>query len=58
MSEKQLDDLLGKVPESRRSALRKLIVGAGFVLPVIMSFTMSGIPVHKALAQVSNGTGS
>jgi hypothetical protein len=58
MSEKKIEELLGKVDVSRREAVRKLIVGAAFSLPVVMSFTMGGIPVHKALAQAGNGTNS
>jgi hypothetical protein len=58
MSDKKIEELLGKVEVSRREAVRKLIVGAAFSLPVVMSFTMGGIPVHKALAQGTNATSS
>jgi hypothetical protein len=58
MSEEKIQKLLGKVHVTRRDAVRKLIVGAAFSVPVVMSFTMGGIPVHKALALTANGTGS
>jgi hypothetical protein len=58
VSEKKIEELLGKVEVSRREAVRKLIVGAAFSLPVVMSFTMGGIPVHKALAASANSTNS
>jgi hypothetical protein len=58
MSEKKIEEILGKVAVSRREAVRKLIVSAAFSLPVVMSFTMGGIPVHRALAQSGNSTNS
>jgi len=58
MSEQKVRELLGKVHATRRDVVRKMIVGAGFSLPIVMSFTMGGVPLHKALADASNATNS
>jgi hypothetical protein len=57
MSDKEIEGLLRKVSVTRREAVRKLIIGAAFTVPVVMSFTMTGIPINQALAQCSNATG-
>lgn len=48
MSDDKLEHILGKVQVSRRDAVRKLLIGA-FAAPLVMSFTMKGIPVQAAL---------
>ena len=55
MSDKTIDQL-GKVHVSRREAVRKLLVGAAFSLPVVMSFTM-GVDV-RTLRDSVNGSAS
>jgi hypothetical protein len=56
MSEQKINELLGKVPVTRREAVRKLMVGS-FALPIVMSFAMTGIPLAQA-ASVSNMSSS
>jgi hypothetical protein len=56
MSDKRIDDLLRKVPVTRRRAVKTLLA-AGFVAPVIASFPMDGrFEIDKALAQTANGS--
>ena len=57
MSEKKIHELLCKVEISRREAVRKLIIGAEFSLPVVMSFAMGGISM-SILEPAANGTAS
>jgi hypothetical protein len=56
MDDKPDPKLLEKVDESKRSTLKKLILGSAFAVPVIASFTMSGLGVNQAHAGVTNGT--
>jgi hypothetical protein len=53
MSEQKVQELLGKVDISRRDAVRKLIDGAAFSLPVVMSFAMGAIAM-SASSQAAN----
>jgi len=48
------EKLFESFDESRRSFLRKLILGSAFVLPAITSFSMSGLGVGEASGGVSN----
>ncbi len=41
MSEK-LEEQLESVDEERRSAIRKIVMGAAYVAPVVASFAMQG----------------
>jgi hypothetical protein len=50
MNDKRLEQVLDKVDPARRTMLRKLVLGAGFAVPVIASFSV------KELAAA--GTGS
>lgn len=52
MSE-QLEEQLETVDESRRSAIRKIVMGAAYVTPVVASFAMQGRS-SVALAQTMN----
>jgi hypothetical protein len=48
--------VLESVDEGRRASLKKIILGAAFAVPVIASFTMSGLGVNEAYATIaSNG---
>jgi hypothetical protein len=42
--------VLESVDEGRRASLKKIILGAAFAVPVIASFTMSGLGVNEAYA--------
>jgi len=54
MSE-QLEKQLESVDEERRSAIRKIVMGAAYVAPVVASFAMQGRS-SVALAQAANGS--
>jgi hypothetical protein len=54
MSE-QLEEQLETVDEDRRSAIRKIVLGAAYVAPVVASFAMQGRST-VALAQSGNGS--
>ncbi len=41
--------LLDKVDLARRAALRKLVLGAAYAVPVVASFAMSGLQTADAL---------
>lgn len=45
----QLDPkLLDNVDEGRRASLKKILLGSAFAIPVIASFTMSGLGTAEA----------
>ena len=45
----QLDPkLLDNIDEGRRASLKKILLGSAFAIPVIASFTMSGLGVAEA----------
>ncbi|MGA2961782.1 MAG: hypothetical protein ABSD96_08925 [Candidatus Korobacteraceae bacterium] len=44
--------LLESVDEGKRASLKKLLLGSAFAIPVIASFTMSGLGVNEAHASV------
>ena len=50
---KKKDDLIEEFQPSRRDLIRKAI-GAGFAVPVIATFTMTGLMSRPASAQGSN----
>jgi hypothetical protein len=50
------DRVLKSVNQSRRAFLKRLIVGSAFVVPAVASFSMSGLSVSDANAQISNQT--
>ena len=55
MSQDRIDNLLRKVPVSRRKAIKTLLIG-GFVAPVVASFPMDGrFAIDQAMA-VTNMT--
>jgi len=56
MDDKLDKKLLEKIDESRRSALKKLILGSAFAVPVIASFGMGGLGVLEAHAGAPNQT--
>ena len=44
----ELDGALGKLPDDRRSFLKKLAIGSAFAVPVVSSFTMSNVTAAYA----------
>ena len=58
----RLDRALETIDESKRASLRKLLVGAAFVPPVVASFAVNGMIVTSVQAQsgssnITNMTG-
>jgi hypothetical protein len=47
---KGVEDALVAVDAAKRETLRKLILGAAFVVPVVASFSIDGLTVSKAHA--------
>ena len=55
----QLDPkLLDNIDEGRRASLKKILLGSAFAIPVIASFTMSGLGVAEAGVGNRNSTNS
>jgi len=52
----ELDSALEGVGDERRSFLKKLVIGSAFAVPVVSSFTMSGVgAVYAQAAAASAG---
>jgi hypothetical protein len=56
--DQRVEASLEAVDESKRSALRAMIRGAAFAVPVVTSFAIDGLTVNKALAGITNSTKS
>jgi hypothetical protein len=54
MAEDELEQVLDRVDLAKRAFLKKLVVGTAFVVPTVASFSMDGLSLYKANAQVSN----
>lgn len=46
--------VLWRVPLNRRQFVKRLAVGSAFAAPVIASFSMEGLTINQASAQVAN----
>jgi hypothetical protein len=40
-----------RIDVSKRSSIRKMVIGTAFVVPTLVSFSMSGLAVNEAHAQ-------
>lgn len=49
------DRALAAFDEAKRATLRKLIIGAAFVVPVVASFSVDGVVSTKAYAKAGLG---
>jgi len=54
-SNRNLEAALDGIDENKRASLRRFILKAAFVTPVVASFAMAGLMASPAAAQ-SNGT--
>jgi hypothetical protein len=45
-----------RIDQSKRSSIRKMVLGTAFVVPTVVSFSMSGLAVHHANAYSQNIT--
>jgi hypothetical protein len=43
MSEEKLDQIFASVEPSRRAILKKMVIGGGFAIPVIVSFSVTDL---------------
>ena len=55
MNDDRLDNLLHKVPVSRRKLVKGLLIGT-FAVPMVTSFPMDGRLSIDAMAQFGNGS--
>ena len=39
-----------RIDQAKRSSIRKMVLGTAFVVPVVASFSMSGLAVNEAHA--------
>lgn len=51
----ELDNALEGVGDERRSFLKKMVVASAFAVPVVSSFTMSGVGAVYAQAAAASG---
>jgi hypothetical protein len=56
MADEELESVLDRVDPAKRAFLKKLVVGTAFVVPTVASFSMDGLSLYEANAQVSNIT--
>jgi hypothetical protein len=42
---------IGRIDESKRSSIRKMVVGTAFMVPTVVSFSLNGLAVDGAHAQ-------
>lgn len=52
-STEKIDEVLAGVDPDRRKFLRSLIVGSAYSVPVVSSFSMSGLTATPVTAQVT-----
>lgn len=56
MAEDELEQVLDRLDPKKRAFLKTLVVGTAFVVPTVASFSMDGLSLYEANAQVSNIT--
>ena len=56
MSEEPFDEIVERVGVTRRSFVRRLVVGTTFAIPVISSFDMNSLSMNMASGQSANQT--
>lgn len=54
MSKDELEQLLKEVEPGRRDFLKKLLLGVGYLTPIVSVFTMQALTIDSAMAQMSN----
>ena len=52
-------EFLDRIDESKRSSIRKMLLGTAFVVPAVVSFSLNGLAISEAHAQpyAVNSTG-
>jgi hypothetical protein len=48
----KLDPILDQVDPEKRDFIKKVLVGTAFVAPIVASFSMDGLSLNEAYAQV------
>ena len=56
MADKEIEQVLDRIDPKKRAFLKTLIIGTAFVVPTVTSFSMDGLSLYEANAQVSNIT--
>lgn len=54
MADNELEKVLERIDPAKRAFLKTIIVGTAFVVPTVVSFSMDGLSLYEADAQVSN----
>jgi len=54
----RLERALETIDQSKRDSMRKMIAGAAFAAPIVISFAIDGLTVGPAMAIGLNGTHS
>ena len=54
MSEREIDGVLESVDESRRDAIRNMLIKTAFAVPVVATFARGGLSVREAHAYGGN----
>jgi Na+/H+-dicarboxylate symporter len=44
--------LIDRIDESKRTSIRKMVVGAAFIVPTVASFSLNGLAINEAHAAV------
>jgi hypothetical protein len=50
MERDRLDKALAKIEPTRRGAIKGMIAGTAFIVPLVTSFSMNGLALNQALA--------
>jgi hypothetical protein len=54
---RKIDEVLAEIDDAKRATLTRLLTGTAFVAPIVASFAMDGLTIHKAQAGPANGSG-
>jgi hypothetical protein len=54
MDADKVDELLERIDPEKRAFLKALVVSTAFAVPTVASFSMEGLSLHAAHAQISN----
>jgi hypothetical protein len=50
-------EFIERIDEAKRSSIRKMVVRTAFVVPAVVSFSLSGLSINEAHARVYSGNG-
>jgi len=44
--------LIDRIDESKRASIRKMVLGAAFIVPTVASFSLNGLAINEAHAAI------